>query len=890
MKKVVTRLAAMAVALCLMAIAPQAYAAPASTPVAPSVLVLPFTINAEPSVAAKMQKDLPALVRQALAAKGFKVSSAGTKPINDIATAKALAKNAKARYAVIGSYNQLGDTFSLDLRLVDSVTAAVRPYFAEKRSSLELPAAVNELAAQAWGGLTAANALADVQVRGLRVLDPDRVLVRLTSRKGTAPTPDEIDQDVRRVWDLGYFNDVKADIEQGGQGRVLVFTVDEKPRIDDVRVEGSDEVKISDITEAMSSRTGTVLNDKLLAEDLQKITELYRKQGYYLAEVAYNVISRPDGASAALVLTVKEGKKLYIKDVVIEGLEKVDRSDMEDFLSLKSRSIFSWFTGTGVLKEDMLERDSQAVQAYLVNQGYIEARVSAPEVVYDESGITIIYRVREGVRYALGEIGFKGDMIDTDERLRQVIKLDEQRDNEKYFSLQILQDDLKNLTEFYNDYGYAFAEVDVDTRQRPDEGIVDIFYTLNPKEKVYIRRVEVEGNIKTRDNVILRELRLADGQQYNGDAMRRSTERLDKMRYFDEVNPQLVPTGNPGEVDLKVGVKEGNTGMINVGFGYSTYDKFGVSAGISESNLWGSGYQVGLQGYLSGRNNSLNFSFVNPRLYDTNFGFGVNVYAIDEEWTEFDKRTVGTQLRIMYPLGEYTTVSAAYRFDFYTLSNMASNASPSIRDYEGDNWASVVSASIRRDTTNSATNPTKGTKGSLTLDYGGGGIGGDDNFFKPVLEFGFYYGLTEKHVLHARGTMGAVFRNSNKLVPAFERFYLGGMNSIRGYSIEDISPRDPSTRESIGSDRMGHASFEYIWNFKPDMGLAVVPFFDVGFSTDSKYQKDMFKNLYYSAGLELRWRSPMGDLRFAYGIPLAKNVDGQKRTSGRFEFTMGQAF
>lgn len=890
MKKVVTRLAVMAVALCLMAVAPLAHAAPTSAPAAPSVLVLPFAINAEPSVASKMQKDLPVLVRQALAAKGFKVSSAGTKPVSDPATAKAMAKNAKARYAVIGSYSQVGDSFSLDLRMVDTSSSAVRPYFAEKRSTLELPAAVTELAAQAWGGLTQANALADVQVRGLRVLDPDRVLVRLASHKGSAPTPDEIDQDVRRVWDLGYFNDVKADLEQSGQGRVLVFTVDEKPRIDDVRVEGSDEVKITDITEAMSSRTGTVLNDKLLSEDLQKITELYRKKGYYLAEVTYNVISRPDGASAALVLNVKEGKKLYIKDVVIEGLEKVDRGDMEDFLSLKSRSLFSWFTGTGVLKEDMLERDSQAVQAYLVNQGYIEARVSAPEVVYDETGITIIYRVREGVRYALGEVGFKGDMIDTEERLRDVIKLDEQRDEKKFFSLQVLQEDLKKLTEFYNDYGYAFAEVDVETNERPEEGIVDIYYTLNPKEKVYIRRVEVEGNVKTRDNVILRELRLADGQQYNGDAMRRSTERLDKMRYFDEVNPQLVPTGNPGEVDLKVGVKEGNTGMINVGFGYSTYDKFGVSAGISESNLWGRGYQVGLQGYLSGRDNSLNFSFVNPRINDTNLGFGLNVYAIDEEWTEFDKRTVGTQFRIMYPLGEYTTVSAGYRLDFYRLSNMAINASPSIRDYEGNNWASVVSATISRDTTNSAINPTRGTKGNITLNYGGGGIGGDDNFFKPVLELGFFYGLNEKHVLHARGSIGAVYRNSNKLVPAFERFYLGGMNSIRGYSIEDISPRDPRTGESIGSDRMGHASFEYIWNFKQDMGLSVVPFFDIGISADSKYQKDIFKHVYYSAGLELRWRSPMGDLRFAYGIPLAKNVDDEKRSSGRFEFTMGQAF
>src|SRR5699024_354217 len=172
---------------------------------------------------------------------------------------------------------------------------------------------------------------------------------------------------------------------------------------------------------------------------------------------------------------------------------------------------------------------------------------------------------------------------------------------------------------------------------------------------------------------------------------------------------------------------------------------------------------------------------------------------------------------------------------------------------------------VSRDTTNSATNPTRGTKSSIFVDYGGGGLGGDDNFVKPIVEWGFFYGLNETNVLHARAAAGAVYRNSSKIVPAFERFYLGGMNSLRGYSLEDVSPRDPKTGESIGSDRMGYANFEYIWAFKPDMGLSLVPFFDVGVSTDSKYQ-DFFDKVYYSAGLELRWRSPMGDLRFAYGF------------------------
>ena len=455
--------------------------------------------------------------------------------------------------------------------------------------------------------------VADIEIRGLRLIDPERVKVRLSSRVGGAVDALSADEDLRRIWEMGYFSDARADLEQTPRGPVLVFTVTEKPRIDDVRVEGSDAVSMGDITEAMSSKTGDVLNDRVLADDLQKITELYRKKGYYLADVTYEVQERSGGASAVLLLRVNEGNKLYIKEVSIEGLEQEDPDDLAGKLSLKTRGLLSWITGSGVLKEEELERDSQLLQATLVNKGYIDARVAAPEVVYDPDGIRVIFRVREGDRYKLGEVGFSGDLIDTREKLLAQTKLDDLAEDGEYFNLETMQEDIKKLTDFYGDYGYAFADIGVETIPRHEDGaFVDVTYTLNPRERVYVRRVEVEGNNKTRDNVILRELRLADGQPFSGWALRRSVERLDKLRYFDEVNPQLVPTGNPGEVDLKVGVKEGNTGSINVGFGYSTYDKFGIAGGISEANLFGQGYYLGLQGYTSTKENSVRGTFINP--------------------------------------------------------------------------------------------------------------------------------------------------------------------------------------------------------------------------------------------------------------------------------------
>lgn len=354
----------------------------------------------------------------------------------------------------------------------------------------------------------------------------------------------------------------------------------------------------------MSSKTGSVLNDRLLAEDIQKVTELYRKEGFYLAEVNYRIEQKANSASAVLVFDVKEGKKLYIKEIKIEGLQGIDAGDLKKELALQEHGILSWVTGTGVLREEYLERDSAAITAYAMNHGYVDIQVAAPQVDYSEDGITVTFTVNEGKRYKLGEIGFKGDLIDSDERLKEVIKLDDYKDSNGYFSLTVLQDDIKALTDFYGNYGYAFAEVDVDTPKNDEEGIINVFYVPHKKQKVHIRRVVTQGNTRTRDNVIFRELRLADGDQFDGSKLRRSNERLNRLRYFTQADTTIVPTDKDDEVDLRVNLKEDRTGAIMGGVGYSSYYSVGVTASVMERNLFGRGYWLQLQGFFSWRRTS----------------------------------------------------------------------------------------------------------------------------------------------------------------------------------------------------------------------------------------------------------------------------------------------
>jgi len=519
----------------------------------------------------------------------------------------------------------------------------------------------------------------------------------------------------------------------------------------------------------------------------------------------------------------------------------------------------------------------------------VDVQVAPAVVEYKSDGIYITFNVVEGSRYRLGEITFLGDLINTEARLLEVIKLAEHKKDDGYFSLGVMQEDTKRLTEFYGDYGYAFAEVDTKVDRDDAAHILHVAYVIQKKQKVYVRRVNIEGNQKTRDNVILREMRLADGDMYDGAKLRRSNERLNRMRYFTQVNTELVPTGVDDEVDLKVNLKEDNTGALTAGIGYSTFYSVGFSAGIMERNLFGRGYWLQLQGFFSWRRSSGILSFTNPRLWDTELAAGGDLYYIRDVWDDFIKETTGATVRMAYPIGEYTTIGWGYRLERYHIYDVSEWSSNLIRDYIGYNWTSAVNARVVRDTTDDRVRPSKGTITSVSGEYGGGGIGGDDNFIRGLAEWHGFHSWKPEHTFHLRGRVGGVFQNTDKNVPVFDRYYLGGIDTIRGYSYTDLSPRDRRTGEHIGGDRIGIVNVEYIWMFQKELGLAIVPFVDGGYNIDSKWMKVNNKTWLWSSGLELRWRSPMGDLRLAYGIPLSDNYDG-KRQRGRFEFTMGSFF
>jgi len=858
--------------------------------------VLPFQINASPELA-YLNESLPEMLAQKL--HDMDIPTVGQDELTriiedqhitelDLQTARDLALLSSAQYAVYGSFSQIGESLSLDVRLVEAFgLKEPKALFVVKEGLINLLPAIDELAEKIGQELLSQEKIAAIKVEGTHILEKDVVLMRLHIQKGDIYDPKEINQEVKRLFELGYFDDVKVTTADTMDGKEVTFEVKEKPLIQAIGVVGAKELDEDDIIEVMSSKTGSVLNPKVLVEDMDKIRDLYRKKGYYNAKVSYELESSEPGR-ARLTITIDEGKELYIEGITIEGAEQLDPDDIEDELALSTRGMFSWLTGTGVLKEELLDRDAAAIEAYYGNRGFMDAKVGQPEVDYKEDGIYITFKINEGKRYKVGKVTFSGDLIIDEATLFKVCHLDDLTNEEDgYFDRSKLRADIQNLADFYTNYGYAYAEANADLNRNEEDLTFDVNYVMTKGRKVYIRQVKIQGNTKTRDNVIRREMRLTDGNLFSGAKLNRSNVRLTKLDYFETVAIETVPTREPDQMDLVVKVKEKSTGMISAGAGYSTLDKLFFTASIQERNLFGKGYNTSFSGSFGATTTRYDVTFWNPHYEDTKLGLGAQAYVTDVDYDDYDKKSIGGKALFGYPLGEYTRLSWNYKLERYTISDLDEDEFEHDEIEAGTFWASAAYVGVTRDTTNRRINPTRGTKNTLSVEYSGGLLQGDDEFIKYIGDSSWYHPLFWSTVFHWHGQAGYLMKNGNDEIPLFERFYLGGINSVRGYKGRDIAPRyDDGSGDKKGGTKEFFTNFEYIFPINKEIGILGVAFFDAGNVWDDDETVDF--DLYKSVGAGIRWYSPLGPLRLEYGYGL--DDDDEVSGGGRVEFSVGQFF
>jgi outer membrane protein insertion porin family len=438
----------------------------------------------------------------------------------------------------------------------------------------------------------------------------------------------------------------------------------------------------------------------------------------------------------------------------------------------------------------------------------------------------------------------------------------------------------------YANEGYAYAEVTPRIERDEENLVVDITYTIDKGSLVYFEKIIIAGNDKTRDKVIRRELRVYEKELFSESRMKRSIQNLYRLDYFEDVKVDTPRGSADDQMLLKIDVTEKATGSFQLGGGYSTSEGPFVRGSVSQRNLFGRGQVLSLEAELGGRTTRYSLSFTEPWLFDIPLSAGFDLYNWRYDYDDYIKKSVGGVVRFGYPVWRFTRAQVSYRYDSSDVSDIVADAADSIKELEGTNVTSSVTTALRYDSRDKIFNTTRGSKHRVSVEYAGNVLGGDIGFVKYLAETGWYFPIWWDHVFFVHGEGGLVTENGEGLVPDYERFYLGGMNSIRGYDWRDIFAVDENG-DKVGGDKFVQANIEYQVPLFKDAGIVGVVFFDIG----NVYGQDEGVDLgdtRESAGLGIRWFSPVGPIRLEYGHRL-DTLPGQE-SGGQWEFSMGSAF
>jgi outer membrane protein insertion porin family len=781
----------------------------------------------------------------------------------DDARARRVGLDLGSRFIIYGSMSKIGEQISFDVRLVDvDDRRATVPIFVTRMGLENLASAAADLSREVGIRVFKKKRIHRVLIAGNQRIEDEAIKQVIKSESGDVFDQAKLRDDLTAIYKMGYFKDVRIEAEDTPQGQDVVFTVEEKPTVSKVVIKGAGAIDEEDILAAMTTREYGILQRAALKADVERILVLYRDDGYYNAEVTYEV--EPIEANRAVVtFKIKENDKLYIRKISFSGNQQFSDGDLKDEIKTSEKGFFFWLTESGILVRQDLEVDVDRLAAFYHNQGFMEAKVGSPVITHDGEGIYIDIPIIEGERFRVGKVEVAGEGVDPDERLLSRLGLGKK----EYFNREVLAKDLEEVTNFYTGKGYAFAEVVPEVKKAEEPQVVDVTYQVQKGELVDFGRINISGNTKTRDKVIRRELQVVEGSRYSKARLERSVTNLRRLDFFEDVGFDTTKGDSPDQMNLDVKVKEKPTRFVSVGGGFSSADEVFLTAQIAERNLFGRGQSLQFLGNVGTIANRFSLSFTEPWLFDIPLAFTVEAYNWFREYDEYDKDSFGGKISGSYPIWAYTRLYLAYGYDDTEVSDVDLFASEVIKDQEGRTVTSLIGSTVRRDSRDHTFLTTKGSDNSVTMNYAGGVLGGDAGFFKVIANTGWWFPLFWKFVgfLHAKG--GYITDVDDGVVPLYEKFYLGGINSLRAFDSGDVSPRDPLTGDKIGGDKMVLFNAELLFPILEDMGVRGVLFFDMGNSYLDE-EDITFDNLKKDVCFGIRWYSPMGPIRVEWGYNL----------------------
>ncbi len=739
-----------------------------------------------------------------------------------------------------------------------------------------------------------------IEVKGNKSISTNTILSKMKTRISGVYHENIINDDYKRLYLLGFFENIEINTEDYKEGLKIIVVVTERPIIEKITFSGIRRLTMKEekIKESLKSKETQYLDYPALKEDILTLRKLYEKIGYSEVQIDYKVDIDKETNKAKVEFKVREGIKVRIKNIIVEG--NLAFSDHRILKLIKTKK--AWLFNAGVFKEEVFKEDIERIKSFLRRYGYMNVAVES-EVKTDprrpkKPWLLITLKIQEGRKFLVGTLAIKGNYEIPEKDILAQLK---ECTPGKVFSQEAMKEDIVNIQSLYFDHGYVSAQVEEVTLINSYTGRVDIVYNIIEHEISYVEKIKIRGNVKTKDVVIRRELRIRPGDKFDGEKLRRSKERLQNLGFFEEISYDTEDTEAPDKKDLIVEVKESKTGAFSFGGGYSTVDEFVGFAEIEQKNFdWknfpyftGGGQDLRFRTSLGTVSSGFDLSFTEPWVFDYPVSFGFDAYKrVHKRESDigygYDEDITGGDLRLGKEISEYVKSNLIYRFDAIDITNITDNATTDLKAEEGKNTISSLEFGLTYDSRDNIFDTHKGDILSGSWQCAGGPFAGDKDFLKFFGRASHYFPLFRGSVLELRARLGLAntYGNSEK-IPIYERFFAGGAYTIRGYHERKIGPIDPVSKDPLGGESMLVGNIEYTYPLFDFLKAAI--FYDTG-NVWSKMGDIGSGGLKSSLGFGFRIKTPIGPIMLDYGIPLNKEPGEEDKGSGRFHFSVSHGF
>ncbi len=725
-------------------------------------------------------------------------------------------------------------------------------------------------------------AVQDIQVRGNGKVEPDAIIAILSTKRGDILEAQKIRADIKSLYDLGYFSDIRIYKKKSDKGIILVVQVAEKPSIVEIKFEGMNELKEDDLKAKLETKIFTILNEGKLTADLRIIEKQYAEKGYYLARATYKVEPTEEN-EIRLKYIVEEGGKVQVADVKILGNTFFTEGDIINKLQGRPYTRSSAFGSSSIYQDDFVKNDLSLIGYLYRDSGFAEVKVAKPHLLLDEDKefVRATYKVEEGIQYDIGTIDVSGDVLFPKEELFEAMKLKPG----KLYRISFINKDIEMLVDKYGDLGYAYADINPIVTYDREKKLLSINYEVNKGDKVYFGEMQILGNTKTRDNVLRREFEVADSELYSGTKLTNSKKNATRLGFFEDIQVLKERDNDDSTLlNLKTKVKEKPTGQLQAAVGYTPQQKnnssgFFGQGKYDEQNQSGRGYKNSLTlRWSDNKTYSLDLSFTNPHIDDSDWlGGGSLIYnsTLEEPITEVkvENKTFGGSVflgrkiiekisgRTIYEWTKTTQRSEQYLLDRYQSEGISSSLIFSLDRTELDNNIS----------------PTEGSEVVLKQRFTGGGIlKGDYEYMRSSIDAAYYIPLDYTDTFRTNFkfnlNVAYIYPLRDKPVPFYQRFRLGGPDDLRGFDFRSISPEfnviyapgDSPTTVRKGGDKKLVMQAEYYIPLIQEAGIKFLLFTDWGQVYDNLEMINWKKGFKKDVGFGFRWITPIAPFRFEF--------------------------